>query len=98
MLAKNTKFGGVSVSFALTNAMEDVEQLLALLSAALGSCVCGKVTFKNTIGQRLKLHYSQLSTTIITITKRNIKQQKTTQKVPDGSDRRSTRDAAKKRS
>ena len=98
MLAKNTKFGRVSVSFALTNAMEDVEQLLALLSAALGSCVCGKVTFKNTIGQRLKLHYSQLSTTIITITKRNIKRQKTTQKVPDGSDRRSTRDEAKKRS
>ena len=79
--------------------MEDVEQLLALLSTALGSCVCGKVTFKNTIGQRLKLHYSQLSTTIdYTITKRNIKRQKTTQKVPGGSDRRSTRDAAKKRS
>ena len=78
--------------------MEDVEQLLALLSTALGSCVCGKVTFKNTIGQRLKLHYSQLSTTIITITQRNIKRQKTTQKVPDGSDKRSTRDAAKKRS
>ena len=75
--------------------MEDVEQLLA---TALGSCVCGKVTFKNTIGQRLKLHYSQLSTTIITITQRNIKRQKTTQKVPDGSDRRSTRDAAKKQS
>ena len=74
--------------------MEDVEQLLALLSTVLGSCVCGK-EFKNTIGQRLKLHYSQLSTTIITITKRNIKLQKTTQKVPDGSDRRSTRDAAK---
>ena len=45
----------------------------------------------------LKLHYSQLPTTIITITKRNIKRQKTTQNVPDGLDRRSTRDAAKKR-
>ena len=75
--------------------MEDVEQLPASLSTVLGSSVCGKVTFKNAIGQRLKLHYSQLSTTIITIKKRNIKLQKTTQKVPDGSDRRSTRDAAK---
>ena len=75
--------------------MEDVEQLPASLSTVLGSSVCGKVAFKNTIGQRLKLHYSQLSTTIITIKKRNIKLQKTTQKVPDGSDRRSTRDAAK---
>ena len=45
----------------------------------------------------LKLHYSQLPTTIITITKRNIKRQKTTQNVPDDLDRRSTRDAAKKR-
>ena len=35
---------------------------------------------------------------MITITKRNIKRQKTTQNVPDGLDRRSTRDAAKKRS
>ena len=45
----------------------------------------------------LKLHYSQLPTTIIMITKRNIKRQKTTQNVPDSLDRRSTRDAAKKR-
>ena len=46
----------------------------------------------------IKLHYSQLPTTIIKITKRNIKRQKTAQKVPDSLDRRSTGDAAEKRS
>ena len=46
----------------------------------------------------IKLHYSQLPTTIIKITKRNIKWQKTAQNVPDSLDRRSTGDAAEKRS
>ena len=46
----------------------------------------------------IKLHYSQLPTTIIKITKWNIKWQKTAQNVPDSLDRRSTGDAAEKRS
>ena len=46
----------------------------------------------------IKLHYSQLWTTIITITKQNMKWQKTMQNIPDSLDRRSTWDAAKKQS
>ena len=44
------------------------------------------------------VNYRQLPTTIIKITKRNIKWQKTAQNIPDSLDRRSTGDAAEKRS
>ena len=43
----------------------------------------------------LKLHYSELPTTIIRIAKRN-QTGKDNGNVPDGLDRKSTRDAAKK--